>query len=52
MGRPKMWGKPVLVKLPEGTPERIDALLKPDEARTDFIREAIEALIKKRSRPK
>lgn len=52
MGRPKLWGKPVLVKLLEGTPERIDALLQPTEARTDFIREAIEREIKRRSRAK
>lgn len=52
MGRPKLWAKPVLVKLPEGMAERMDALLKPGEARTDFIREAIDALIKRRSRQK
>jgi metal-responsive CopG/Arc/MetJ family transcriptional regulator len=45
-----MWGKPVLVKLPEGMPAQIDALLAPTEARTDFIRQAIEREIKRRSR--
>lgn len=50
MGRPKLWGKPVLVKLPEGMPERIDALLEASEARTDFIRQAIEREIKRRAR--
>jgi hypothetical protein len=50
MGRPKLWAKPVLVKLPEGMKERMDALLGPDEARTDFIRQAIEREIKRRAR--
>lgn len=52
MGRPKQWGKAVLVKLPEGMPERIDALLQPAEARTDFIRQACESEIKRRLRSK
>jgi metal-responsive CopG/Arc/MetJ family transcriptional regulator len=47
-----MWGKPVLVKLPEGMPAQIDATLAPGEARTDFIRQAIEAELKRRARKK
>jgi len=52
MGRPKLWGKPVLVKLPEGMPAEIDKTLAPGEARTDFIRAAIEAELKRREKAK
>jgi len=36
----------------EGTTARIDALLADDEARLDFIREAIDREIKRRERKK
>ncbi|MHC2481298.1 YlcI/YnfO family protein [Rhizobium leguminosarum] len=41
MGRPTLNVKPVLVRLPEGTPERIDALVGPKK-RAEFIRNAVE----------
>lgn len=43
--------KPMLVRLPEGTAERIDELAGPNK-RAEFIREAIEREIKRRERQK
>lgn len=51
MGRPKMDVKPMLVRLPEGVPEQIDALAGPGK-RAEFIRDAVEREIKRRSRQK
>lgn len=34
----------------KGTFKRIDAALKDDEARTDFVRAAVEELLKKREK--
>ncbi|WPJ67978.1 hypothetical protein STOPSMEL_2 [Sinorhizobium phage StopSmel] len=49
MGRPPLKVKPVLVRLPEGVPERIDALIGKNK-RAEFIREAVlQALTKRES---
>lgn len=50
MGRPPMNVKPTVVRLGEGVPERIDAVLEPKEKRADMIREAIERELKRRER--
>ncbi|WP_179864791.1 hypothetical protein [Sinorhizobium americanum] len=41
--------KPILVRLPEGIPERIDALMGKNK-RAEFIRQAIEAELAKREK--
>lgn len=50
MGRPKQFDERIQVTMVEGTTARIDALLDDGEYRLDFIRTAIEAEIRKRSR--
>lgn len=50
MGRPPMNIKPMLVRLPNGMDDRIDAVLEPKEKRADLIREAVEREIKRRER--
>ena len=43
MGRKKLWHQRTAVKFPQGTFERIAAVLqKPKEVRMDFIRKAVE----------
>lgn len=49
MGRPPMNVKPILVRLPEGTAEKIDEIAGKNR-RAEFIREAIEREIKRRAR--
>lgn len=51
MGRPKMDVKPTLVRLSAGMAEAIDAIAGPGN-RADFIRQAIEAELKRRARQK
>lgn len=51
VGRPKMDVKPMLVRLPEGVTEQIDAIAGPGK-RAEFIRDAVEREIKRRSRQK
>ncbi|MCG5483640.1 MAG: hypothetical protein KK482_07950 [Sinorhizobium meliloti] len=46
MGRPPLKVKPILVRLPEGVPERIDALVGKNK-RAEFIRQAVEAELKR-----
>lgn len=50
MGRPPMNVKPTVVRLGEGVPERIDAVLESKEKRADLIREAIDREVKRRER--
>lgn len=50
MGRPPLNVKPVLVRLPEEMPQRIDALVGKNK-RAAFIREAIENELNRRERP-
>ena len=52
MARPKNEFETWLDRFPVGTKARIDALLEPKEARTDFVRDAVEREIKRRSRQK
>lgn len=49
MGRPKLDMKPTVVRLPEGMAERIDALVG-NRMRAEFIREAIDAELRRRER--
>lgn len=49
MGRPPLNVKPLLVRLPEGMAERIDALVGPKK-RAEFIREALEKELQERER--
>jgi len=51
MGRPPLKVKPILVRLPEGMPERIDALVGKNK-RAEFIRQAVEAELSKREEDK
>jgi hypothetical protein len=46
MGRPPMDVKPMLVRLPEGMAERIDAVAGKNR-RAEFIREALEKALKR-----
>jgi hypothetical protein len=52
VGRPKINDEQTPARLIAGTLARIDALLAEGEKRADFIREAIEREIKRRSRQK
>jgi len=52
MGRKKLWAERVLVPLPKGTTERLDAVKAEDEDRLDVIREGIERELKRRERHK
>jgi metal-responsive CopG/Arc/MetJ family transcriptional regulator len=49
MGRPSLKVKPTVVRLPEGLPERIDALVGPHK-RAEFIRDAVEKELSRRER--
>lgn len=51
MGRPPMNVKPMLVRLPDGIAERIDAIAGKNR-RAEFIREAVEAELARREKPK
>ena len=52
MGRPPMNVKATVVRLGEGIPERIDAVLEPKEKRADLIRKAIERELERRGAAK
>lgn len=52
MGRPAMNVKAVVVRLPQGINERIDAVLDDGEKRADLIRQAVERELKRRERAK
>lgn len=47
MGRPPLKVKPILVRLPEGMGERIDALVGKNK-RAEFIREAVAKELQRR----
>jgi metal-responsive CopG/Arc/MetJ family transcriptional regulator len=51
MGRPKLNVKPMVVRLPDGVPERIDTVAGPNR-RAEFIREAVERELKRREKAK
>jgi len=50
MGRKKLWAEDMQARFPEGTFERIEAVLTEAEDRTDFVREAVERELKRRER--
>jgi hypothetical protein len=50
MGRKKMWAEDMQSRFPEGTFNRIQAVLADGEDRTDFVREAVERELKRRER--
>ncbi|WP_158228579.1 YlcI/YnfO family protein [Sinorhizobium fredii] len=52
MGRKKTNFEQMPARFPDGTFERIDAVLEPDETRTDFLRGAVEREIKRRAKAK
>lgn len=52
MGRKKLWAERLLVPLPEGTTERLDAVTAEEEDRLDVIREGIERELKRREKHK
>jgi metal-responsive CopG/Arc/MetJ family transcriptional regulator len=49
MGRPKQNVKPMPVRLPEGVPERIDAVAGKNR-RAEFIRDAVERELSRREK--
>ena len=50
MGRKKLWHQRTAVKFPQGTFERIAAVLVKPEVRMDFIRKAVEGELKRREK--
>ncbi len=47
-----MWAEDMQARFPEGTFERVEAVLGDGEDRTDFVREAVERELKRRERQK
>lgn len=52
VGRRKLWTERLQLPLAEGTTAKIDALLAKGEVRLDFLREAVDREIKRRSKAK
>ena len=52
MGRKKLWHQRTAVKFPQGTFERIAAVLQKPEVRMDFIRNAVKRELKRREAQK
>jgi len=50
MGRKKLWSEDMQARFPEGTFDRIDAVLEDSEVRTDFVRIAVEKELTRRER--
>jgi hypothetical protein len=50
VGRPRINDEQTPARFPGGTLARIDAVLSEGEKRSDFIREAVERELKRRSR--
>ncbi len=48
LGRKRKWTERMDARFPDGTIARIDAVLRPKEARTDLIFEAVEKEIDRR----
>jgi hypothetical protein len=48
VGRKKRWSEDMLARFPEGTFERIEAVLAEREDRTDFVRAAVERELERR----
>jgi hypothetical protein len=50
MGRPKLWTEDMQARFPASTFERIECVLREDEDRTDFVREAVERELQRREK--
>ncbi|QPF81717.1 GIY-YIG nuclease family protein [Bradyrhizobium genosp. L] len=50
VGRKKRWSEDMQARFPEGTFERIEAVLADGEDRTDFVRDAVERELKRREK--
>ena len=50
MGRKRLWADDMQARFPEGTFDRIEAVLEESEDRTAFVREAVERELKRRER--
>jgi hypothetical protein len=50
VGRKKKWSQDMQARFPEGTFERIHAVLISGEDRTDFVRMAVESELQRRER--
>lgn len=50
MGRKKLWSEDMQARFPEGTFDRIEAVLEDSEDRTDFLRVAVERELKRREK--
>lgn len=48
MGRKMLWPDKIIAPLKAGTLDRIAAALRPSESKTDFLRAAVEAELKRR----
>lgn len=51
MGRPPLWAEDMQARFAAGTFARIAAVLGEKEDRTDFVRAAVEAELKRREKP-
>ena len=52
MGRKKEWAEDMQARFPDGTFDRIEAVLEDGEGRTDFVRVAVERELRRRERHK
>jgi hypothetical protein len=52
MGRKMLYPDKIVAPLPAGSLDRIMAVLKPGEDKTDLLREAVETELKRRERQK
>jgi hypothetical protein len=52
VGRKKLYSENTLARFPKGTLERIAAVLREGEDRTDFFREAVDRELRRRERLK
>lgn len=50
MGRPPLWAENMQARFKAGTFERIAAVMRPNEDRTDFVREAVERELERREK--
>jgi hypothetical protein len=50
VGRKKRWSEDMQARFPEGTFERVEAVLDENEDRTDFVRVAVERELERRER--
>lgn len=48
MGRKKMWSEDMQARFPDGTFDKIDAVLEEFESRTDFVRIAVHLELQRR----